>query len=53
VAYQKEVLSLYLELAKKNPHWVVIKCVDSRGNLLPIEKVHTMIVSAMKKHAIV
>ncbi len=53
VAYQKEVLSLYLELAKKNKHWEVIKCVDSKGKLLSIEKVHEKVVEALKKHEIV
>jgi dTMP kinase len=53
VAYQKEVLSLYLELAKKNKHWEVIKCVDSKGKLLSIEKVHDKVIEALKKHEIV
>lgn len=53
VNYQKEVLSLYLELAKKNKHWEVIKCVDSKGKLLAIEKVHEKVIVAMKKHGIV
>ena len=53
VAYQKEVLSLYLELAKKYPHWEVIKCTDNKGNLLSVEKVHSMIIAALKRHEIV
>jgi dTMP kinase len=53
VAYQKEVLTLYLELAKKNPHWEVIKCTDNKGNLLSVEKVHSMIIAALKRHEIV
>lgn len=53
VAYQKEVLKLYLELAEKNPHWVVIKCVDAAGKLLTIEKVHGKILAALKKHGVV
>lgn len=53
VAYQKEVLKLYLELSKKYPHWEVIKCVDSQGKLLSIEKVHAKILAALKKHKIV
>lgn len=53
VAYQREVLRLYLDLAKESPHWVVIKCVDSRGKLLTIDKVHAKIVAAIKKHGIV
>jgi dTMP kinase len=53
VAYQKEVLDLYLELAKKHEHWEVIKCVDSKGNLLSIEKVHEKVVEILKKRGIV
>ncbi len=53
VAYQKEVLSLYLELSKKNPHWEVIKCVDSKGKLLSVEKVQEKVVAVMKKHKVV
>jgi len=53
VAYQKEVLGLYLELAKKNKHWEVIKCTDAKGNLLSVEKVHDKIIKTLKKHGIV
>ncbi|MEI8233020.1 MAG: thymidylate kinase, partial [bacterium] len=53
VAYQREVLSLYLELAKKNKHWEVIQCTDSKGKLLSVERVHDKIVMALKKHGIV
>lgn len=53
VEYQKEVLRLYLDLAKRNKNWEVIKCVDSKGKLLSIEKVHEKVVKALKKHKIV
>lgn len=53
VKYQKDVLKLYLDLAKKHPHWEVIKCVDARGKLLAIEKVHGKVIAALKKHGIV
>lgn len=53
VKYQKDVLKLYLDLAMKHPHWEVIKCVDTRGKLLPIPKVHAKVISALKKHGIV
>lgn len=52
VAYQQEVLSLYLELAKKHSHWEVITCVDSKGNLLSVEKVHAKILSTLAKHRV-
>ena len=53
VTYQKEVLRLYLDLAKKNPHWEVIKCVDGKGKLYSIDQVHKKVVAALKKHEIV
>lgn len=52
VAYQKEVLNLYLELAKKYKHWEVIKCVDSAGKLLSIEAVHQKVVKVLEKYRI-
>ena len=53
VAYQREVLSLYLDLAKKHEHWEVIKCVDAKGKLLSIEKVHEKVIGILKKRGIV
>ena len=47
------MLKLYLELAEKHPHWVVIKCVDSKGKLLTVEKVHEKVITAIKKFKIV
>jgi dTMP kinase len=52
VAYQKEVLSLYLDLAKKNPHWVVISCVDTEGELYSIENIHNKIITTLKERGI-
>lgn len=52
VQYQKDVLNLYLTLAKKYRHWEVIKCVDSRGKLLSREKVHGKVIRALKKHKV-
>lgn len=53
VAYQKEVLDLYLELSKKYKHWEVIKCTDSAGKLHSIDKVHKKILTILRKHRIV
>lgn len=52
VNYQKEVLKLYLELAKKYKHWEVIRCVDGRGKLLAIPKVQAKVIAALKKHGV-
>lgn len=53
VAYQKEVLKLYLDLSSKFPHWEVIKCVDSRGNLLSVEQVHSKIIKILMKRGVI
>ena len=52
VQYQKDVLDLYLKLAKKYKHWEVIKCVDSKGELLSREEVHEKILKMLEKHNI-
>ncbi len=53
VAYQKEVLEMYLSLAKKYKHWEVIKCVDSKGKILPVDKIHKKILRVLRKRKIV
>ncbi len=53
VAYQKEVLEMYLSLAKKYKHWEVIKCVNSKGEILPVEKIHQKILRVLRKRKIV
>lgn len=52
VQYQKDVLNLYLELARKYKHWVVIECVDAQGELYPVETIHKKILSVLKERQI-
>lgn len=52
IDYQREVLRLYLSLAKQYKHWEVIKCVDSRGKIYPVEVIQRKIISALKKRRI-
>lgn len=52
VEYQKKVLQLYLDLAKKHKHWEVIDCVDEKGKLYSVEEVHQKIISVLKKREI-
>lgn len=52
VEYQKKVLEKYLELAKKYPHWIVIRCIDDEGKLLTVETVHKQIIKALKERGI-
>lgn len=52
VEYQKNVLKLYMELAKRYKHWEVIECVDAKGKLLSIEAVHKKIMKTLKERGI-
>jgi dTMP kinase len=53
VEYQKTVSNLYLELAKKYPHWEVIECVDAQGQLYPVETIHKKILATLKKRELI
>ncbi|MBP9702686.1 hypothetical protein KBD69_03275 [Candidatus Woesebacteria bacterium] len=52
VSYQQSVLKLYLELAKRYKHWVVIPCVDGSGKLYSVETIHKKIVSTLKERGV-
>lgn len=52
VEYQKAVLQLYLDLAKKYKHWEVIECTDSDGNLYPVATIHKKIINILKKRGL-
>lgn len=52
IAYQKDVLRMYLDLAKKNKHWEVIKCFDTKNNILPVEVIHKKIIKILRKRKI-
>ncbi len=48
----KKTENMYLELAKRYRHWVVIECVD-RGELLSRESIHELIVNALVKRKLI
>lgn len=52
VSYQSQVLKMYLELAKRNKHWEVIKCVDAKNNILSVETIHKKIIKTLRKRKI-
>jgi len=52
VNYQKEVLKMYLKLAKKYRHWQVINCVDKKGNILSRKEIQEKIIKALEKKKI-
>lgn len=45
--YRKKVEAMYLDLVKKNKHWVMINCVEN-GKILPKEIIHQRIVEILK-----
>lgn len=53
VAYQKKVLQLYLDLAKKHKHWEVIECVDGQGKLYPVPVIHSKIIEVLRQREII
>ena len=50
IKYQKEVVAMYLTLAKKYKHWEIIDCTDKKGNILAAEKIHGKILTALKNN---
>jgi len=48
VGYQKEVVGVYHQLAKKRKNWHIVKCVE-KGKLLPIERIQMKIINIIKK----
>jgi len=53
LAYLKRVEKIYLRLVDCFPHWIMIKCLDKKGNLKTREEIHEMIIRTLKKRKIV
>jgi len=51
--YQRQVTKLYLKLVKKYPHWIKINCVDEKGKLMSIKKIHGLIIKRLKKRKLI
>jgi len=51
--YLKNAEETYLWLAKKFPHWVTIRCVNSKGELRPKEDIHAEIKKTLTKKSII
>jgi dTMP kinase len=45
--HQKKASDMYTLLSKRLKHWRLIKCVDNRGNLLPIASIHQKVVQSL------
>jgi dTMP kinase len=53
VDYQKEVINMYLQLAKQYRHWHIIDCVDKKGNILSREEIHQKVIDTLEKKKLI
>jgi len=53
VEYQRKVVGVYNQMAKKNKHWRAIKCVDIKGKLLSRQVVHKKILRVLQEERII
>jgi len=53
VEYQKKVVEVYKQMAKETNHWLVVKCVDSKGRLLSRKEIHERVVKALQGEKII
>lgn len=51
--HQRRSIAMYEELSKKYKHWVMVRCVDKKGELLSKEKIHQKVVEILKKRQII
>lgn len=45
--HRVDAQSMYLSLAKRNPHWVMIDCTDDKGNIATVEAIHAKILHVL------
>lgn len=45
--HQKSASDMYIQLSKRLKHWRLIKCLDRKGNLLPIASIHQKVVQSI------
>jgi dTMP kinase len=51
--YMEEARKVYLKMAQKDRHWLVINCVDEAGKLKKPAKIHQEIVGALKERKVI
>ncbi len=51
--YQKKVVGVYKQMAKKSKHWRAIKGVDPKGKLLSRQAVHERILKVLQEEGII
>lgn len=52
IKYQEEVGKLYLNMAKTEPNWQIIECLNKKGELKKPEEIHQEIVDVLKQEGI-
>lgn len=53
IKHQQRSIEMYRQLSKRFKHWEMIKCVDSKGELLCIDEVHERILAVLRKRKII
>jgi dTMP kinase len=51
--YQRKVVEVYNQMAKKNKHWRAIKCVEAKEGLLTRREVHKRILRVLQEERII
>lgn len=49
----EEARAVYLKMAKGNKNWIVVNCIDSKGNLKTKSDIHREIVEKLSQKNII
>jgi len=52
IEHNQKSIEMYRSLTKKYKHWLMVECVDKKGNLLSKEEVHQKILSVLRKRGL-
>ena len=52
ITHQKKSIAMYQQLCKKFKHWQMISCIDSKGELLSIDKIHQEVLAVLREKKI-
>jgi dTMP kinase len=53
VEYQRKSIEMYKKLTEKHPHWVMVSCVNDKGEMLSKEEIHERIVGLLHERKII
>jgi dTMP kinase len=51
--YMEEARKVYLRMARGNKHWIVVNCIDSKGNLKSKSEIHKEVVEKLSQKNII